>query len=164
MIKSLALYGQVALTNRVATRIETELQIELYDHLIASDLARLSRETPAALTQRFTTDLGFVREALTRATSSLVRDVLTMLSVFAAMIWLDWKMSLIALLIAPLAVVPINVIGRRGAPGDQDDPGADGLMAASSPRASAPRASSRPTGSKAICAIVPRACSRPSAA
>lgn len=113
VIKSLALYGQVALTNRVATRIETELQIELYDHLIAADLARLSRETPAALTQRFTTDLGFVREALTRATSSLVRDVLTMLSVFAAMIWLDWKMSLIALLIAPLAVVPINVIGRR---------------------------------------------------
>lgn len=113
IIKSVALYGQVALTNRVATRIETELQIELYDHLVAADVARLSRETPAALTQRFTTDLGFIREALTRATSSLVRDVLTLISVFAAMLWLDWQLSLMSLVIVPFAVIPIQRIGKR---------------------------------------------------
>mgnify|MGYP001806349000 CR=1 FL=1 len=113
IVKSVALYGQVALTNRVATRIETELQIELYDHLVAADVARLSRETPAALTQRFTTDLGFIREALTRATSSLVRDVLTLISVFAAMLWLDWQLSLMSLVIVPFAVIPIQRIGKR---------------------------------------------------
>ena len=113
VIKSVALYLQVALTNRVATRIETELQIELYDHLVAADIARLSRETPAALTQRFTTDLGFIREALTRATSSLVRDAMTLVAVFGAMIWLDWQLSLMSLLILPFAIVPIQRIGKR---------------------------------------------------
>ncbi|WP_334176192.1 ABC transporter ATP-binding protein [Pseudoxanthobacter sp.] len=113
VVKSVALYLQVALTNRVATRIETELQIELYDHLVAADVARLSRETPAALTQRFTTDLGFIREALTRATSSMVRDAMTLIAVFGAMLWLDWQLSLLSLIILPFAVIPVQRIGKR---------------------------------------------------
>jgi len=112
-LKSLALYAQTAMTNRLGMRIETDLQVALYDHLVDADISQISSETPAALTQRFTNDLSYVRDALTRATGNFVRDILTLISVFAAMIWLDWVLSLIALLVLPAAVIPIERIGRR---------------------------------------------------
>lgn len=113
VIKALTLYAQVTMTNRLATRIETDLQIALYDHLVDADVAQLADETPAALTQRFTTDLAYIRDALTRATTNLVRDALTLVSVFAAMVWLDWFLSIFAIVVLPLAVIPISRIGKR---------------------------------------------------
>jgi subfamily B ATP-binding cassette protein MsbA len=113
VVKAVTLYAQVTMTNRLATRIEADLQIALYDHLVDADVAQLADETPAALTQRFTTDLAYIRDALTRATTNLVRDALTLVSVFAAMVWLDWFLSIFAIVVLPLAVIPISRIGKR---------------------------------------------------
>ncbi len=113
VVKAATLYAQVTMTNRLATRIEADLQIALYDHLVDADVAQLADETPAALTQRFTTDLAYIRDALTRATTNLVRDALTLVSVFAAMVWLDWFLSIFAIVVLPLAVIPISRIGKR---------------------------------------------------
>ncbi len=112
-IKGLALYLQVRFTNDVITRIETDMQRRLYDHLLGADVAQISRDSPAALTQRFTTDLGYVRDALSRVITTLVRDMLTVIGLFCAMIYLDWQLSLIAFLVAPAAAIPVQRIGRR---------------------------------------------------
>ncbi|WP_108660479.1 ABC transporter ATP-binding protein [Acuticoccus kandeliae] len=111
--KSISLYAQVSLTQRVVTQVETDMQRALYRHLVASDLAQIGSETPAAWTQRFTTDLLYVRLALTRVVSVLFRDGLTIVALFATMIYLDWQLCLIALAILPLALIPITRIGRR---------------------------------------------------
>src|SRR3954451_11109016 len=62
-VKGFSLLGLTILTNRVVTRIEADMQTALYAHLIDADLAQLGRESPAALTQRFTTDFAFIKEA-----------------------------------------------------------------------------------------------------
>ena len=77
LLKGFALYALTYLTNRVVTRIEADMQTALYAHLIDSDLAQLARESPAALTQRFTTDFSFIREALTRLSTILLRESAT---------------------------------------------------------------------------------------
>ena len=74
-VQGFALFGQTVLTNRVVTRIEADMQAALYGHLIDADLAQLGRESPAAFTQRFTTDFLFIKEALTRLSTVLLRDV-----------------------------------------------------------------------------------------
>jgi len=111
--KGASLYTQVALTQRVVTRVETDMQRRLYRHLVAADLAQIALESPAAWTQRFTTDLHYVRLGLTRVIGVLVRDGLTILALLATMIYLDWVLSLIALVILPLALIPVTRIGRR---------------------------------------------------
>lgn len=65
-IKGFSLLAQTVMTNSVVSRIEADMQTALYAHLIDADLAQLQRENPASLTQRFTTDFTFVKEALTR--------------------------------------------------------------------------------------------------
>ncbi|XWN34543.1 MAG: ATP-binding cassette domain-containing protein [Devosia sp.] len=108
-----SLYLQVALTQRVVTKTEKAMQVRLYGHLVAADLAQVGAETPAAWTQRFTTDLLYVRLALTRVISVLVRDGLTIIFLFGTMIYLDWVLSVIAFVILPLALIPVTRIGKR---------------------------------------------------
>lgn len=111
--KAVALYAQTALTQTVVTEVETDMQRRLYAHLVASDLGDLAAETPAAWSQRFTTDLVYVRIALARVAGTLIRDGLTILALLATMVWLDWVLSLIAVVILPLALIPIQRIGKR---------------------------------------------------
>ncbi|GAB5373877.1 MAG: ABC transporter ATP-binding protein [Acuticoccus sp.] len=111
--RGVSTYAQVFFTQRIVTRVEADLQRRLYAHLINADLAQISAESPAAWTQRFTTDLNYIRLALTRINNVLLRDGLTILTLFGAMIYLDWVLSLIAGVILPLALIPITRIGRR---------------------------------------------------
>lgn len=111
--KGAATYAQVALTQRAVTQVETDMQRRLYRHLVGADLAQIASESPAAWTQRFTTDLSYMRNALARVVAVLIRDGLTILALFATMIYLDWVLSLVAAVILPLALVPVARIGRR---------------------------------------------------
>jgi subfamily B ATP-binding cassette protein MsbA len=112
-IKGFSLYGQSLLTNRVVTRVEADMQAALYAHLIEADLAQLGRDSPATLTQRFTTDFAFIKEALTRLVTVFLREVVTVIAITGAMIWIDPMLTLIAALAAPVVIPPIDRIGRK---------------------------------------------------
>ncbi|WP_186418182.1 ABC transporter ATP-binding protein [Bosea sp. CS1GBMeth4] len=112
-IKGFSLLTQTVMTNSVVSRIEADMQSALYDHLIDADLAQLQRENPASLTQRFTTDFTFVKEALTRLVNIAIRDVMTAIALVGAMLWIDWKMTAVVLLIAPVVARPIGRIGKK---------------------------------------------------
>ncbi|MEM0906132.1 MAG: ABC transporter ATP-binding protein [Pseudomonadota bacterium] len=106
-------YLQVFFTEKAVTRVEADLQKRLYAHLIGADLAQITAASPAAWTQRFTTDLIYIRQALVRFVRVFLRDGLTILALFCSMIYLDWMLSLIAGVILPLALIPIARIGKR---------------------------------------------------
>jgi ATP-binding cassette, subfamily B, bacterial MsbA len=112
-VKGFAMLAQSVLTNRVVTRIEADMQSALYASLIDADVAQLGREAPAALTQRFTTDFAFIREALTRLSTVFLRDVATAIAVVGVMFWIDWEVTLIALVVLPLLAPAIARIGKK---------------------------------------------------
>lgn len=110
--KAAAQYGQTVLLQRLVLLIIRELQERMFAHLVRADLARLEREPPAALAARFTTDATTIRDALLRAING-AGDAVTVVSLVASMVWLDWQMSLIAASLYPLAVLPIQRVGKR---------------------------------------------------
>ena len=112
-MRGLAMFAQVVLTARVVSAVEADLQTSLFHHLIDSDLGQLQRETPASLSQRFTTDFTYIRDALTRVSTVLVRDLITALAILGVMVWIDWLVTLCALLILPFVVPPIERIARN---------------------------------------------------
>lgn len=125
-VKGAAMYGLGILTNRVVTRVEADMQSVLYDRLIHADMAQLARDTSAALTQRFTTDFAYIREALTRLSAVFLRDAGTAIAVIAAMFWIDWQMTLVALIAIPIIVPPLQSIAqklRRNARAMQEETG-----------------------------------------
>lgn len=112
-VRGFALFAQVVLTNRVVTRIEADMQTALYAHLMYADLAQVQKQSPAVFTQRFTTDFAFIKEALTRLSTVLLRDIATIIALVAAMIWIDPWLTLSAMIVAPFAAIPIGRIGQK---------------------------------------------------
>jgi ATP-binding cassette, subfamily B, bacterial MsbA len=112
-LRGFSLYGQTILTNRVVTRVEADMQAALYGHLIESDLAQLGRESPASLTQRFTTDFAFIKEALTRISTVLLRDIAMLIGLVGALIWMDPVLTLVAGVTVPFVAGPIGRIGKK---------------------------------------------------
>jgi ATP-binding cassette, subfamily B, bacterial MsbA len=112
-VKGFSLLAQTILTNSVVSRIEADMQVSLYNHLIDADMAQLAVESPASLTQRFTTDFTFIKEALTRLVNIAVRDVVTAIALVGALFWIDWQMTLMALPIGLVVAQPIGKIGRK---------------------------------------------------
>ena len=144
-VKGFAMWSQTVVTNKVVTRIEADMQAALYGHLIDSDLAQLMRETPAALTQRFTTDFGFIREALTRLSTVFLRDIATGLALLGVMFWIDWQVTLLAILVLPIVAPAIAKIGRKLRRTAQFTQEQTALMAGLISEVLAARASPRPT-------------------
>ncbi len=112
-VKGFSMLGQTVLTNKVVSQIEADMQTHLYNHLINGDLAQIGRESPALLTQRFTTDFTFIKEALTRLSTVALRDTMTIFGMICAMIWIDPILTAASACIAPFVVPPIAKVGRK---------------------------------------------------
>jgi subfamily B ATP-binding cassette protein MsbA len=110
--KAAVQYAQAAAIQHVVLRVVESLQNRLFAALTRADLALLMRDAPARHAARFTSDAAAIREALGRSVNGLA-DVLTVIGLVGAMLWLDWQLTLMAALLYPIAVVPILHIGKR---------------------------------------------------
>src|SRR4051812_11513438 len=111
-VKAAAQYFQNVQVQQAVLLVIRELQSRMFAHLTRADLARLEREAPAQLASHFTTDAATIREALTKAVNGIA-DVVTVIGLVASMIYMNWLLSLIAAAMYPLAILPIERIGRR---------------------------------------------------
>ena len=112
-LKGGALYAQVLSLNIFLQRVGVRLRNAMFAHLMQADLARLMRDPTGNLVTRFTYDVQVVCGNLGQVTTGLVRDLLTVVALVGAMLWLDWAMTLIVLLVYPLAALPIARLSRR---------------------------------------------------
>lgn len=113
LVKALTLYAQTVVTADIVQRIIADVRLRMFRHLLAADTAQIASAPTGSLTSRFINDVEFIRNALTRTLTNLVRDILTVVALVGAMFYLDWMLSLIVFLIYPLAAVPIVNIGKR---------------------------------------------------
>ncbi len=112
VLRSLSLFGQTVMTNRLALAIMRDLQSAMYAKLMASDFARLQGEATGSLISRFTNDITMLRMSLVRAANNLTRDVFMIVFGIAWMIWIDWALALFVLILLPLAGQPVLRIGK----------------------------------------------------
>jgi subfamily B ATP-binding cassette protein MsbA len=110
--KAIAQYWQTVLMQRVVLSVVVSLQRAMFGALLRADLARLASEQTGRHVSRFVNDVSVMRESLTRAVTGIV-DALTVVALVGSMLWLDWVLSLFALIVVPIAVWPISVIGTR---------------------------------------------------
>ena len=113
LLRSIFLYFQTVTTQRIVTRMATDMQKVAFTHLIGADFARLSRETPGRLLSRLTNDINFIQTALQASLNTAVRDILMVIALVASMIYLDPLMSLFVLGVYPIAALPIALISER---------------------------------------------------
>jgi subfamily B ATP-binding cassette protein MsbA len=112
-ISGIALFIQSVLANKVALNVVGDLQKSMFSSLQKSDFARLNAVAVGNHVSRFTNDVNLVAAALLRTMNNLFKDLLTLIFLIGAMFYHNWQLSLIIILIYPLAILPIIRVSKR---------------------------------------------------
>ena len=90
-----------------------ELRTSVFRHIQRQPLAFFTRTQTGALVSRMNDDINDTQQAVYVLMSQTVSMLLSLVLVLAAMFWLSWQLSLIALAVIPLFVLPGKVTGKR---------------------------------------------------
>ena len=111
--KGLASYGQSVLVQDVVFRVIASLQRAMFRHLMRADVLSFQAQTTGNLVSRFTVDAYIMRDGMSKALTSLVRDLLTVIILIGAMFYLNWMLAAGVFIVFPLSAIPIVKIGRK---------------------------------------------------
>ena len=113
MIKGFAAYGQSVLMKSVGQRIVMDLQVDLYSHLLYADIAMFNATASGKLLSRFSNDIYMIRKNLTSVITGLAREMVTLVALIGVMFYQNFELSMVAMLVMPLALYPMRRLGRR---------------------------------------------------
>lgn len=113
MVSGGAMFAQRVLTNKLALNVIADLQKQMFARAHAADYASFAREPVGNLVSKFTNDVSVLSNALIRAVSNLVRDSLTVFFIVISMLVINWQLTVLIVLIYPLAMWPIVTITKR---------------------------------------------------
>ncbi len=113
MVRALSLYVQTLINNAAVQKGLVGVQDALFSRLIEGDYARLTELASGEYVSRFINDMNVVREASLRIATNLVKGVLTLIGALVAMVWMDWALALLIVVVYPIAFAPVVRIGER---------------------------------------------------
>ncbi|MGI9228997.1 MAG: lipid A export permease/ATP-binding protein MsbA [Gammaproteobacteria bacterium] len=99
--------------NWVSNKVIMDLRIAMFKRLLALPNATLDNLSAGAVISKFTYDVTQLKEASTDALTTAVRDTLTIFCLMGWMLYINWVMTLVALLAGPLIAVVLMIIRRR---------------------------------------------------
>ncbi|MGE4220069.1 MAG: ABC transporter ATP-binding protein [Alphaproteobacteria bacterium] len=113
IVKGFASYLQAVMMQNVGLRVIATMQSQMFARMVEADLAYIQGDSTGRLISRFTNDVNFLRDAIVKTFTGIARDFLVVIFLVGVMFYMNWKMSLVALVVFPIAVLPIVRIGRR---------------------------------------------------
>jgi ATP-binding cassette subfamily B protein len=101
------------LSSKIGAGIVLSLRTQLFEHIQRMPLAFFTRTQTGALVSRLNTDVGGARTAFTDILSNVVGNLITVVLILGAMFVLSWRITLGALVLLPLFVLPARFWGRK---------------------------------------------------
>lgn len=104
---------QAYLSAKIGARIVLSLRAKLFGHIQQMPLAFFTRTQTGALVSRLNNDVGGARTAFTDLLSNVVGNVIMVVLILGAMFTLSWRITLAALVLIPVFVLPARFWGRK---------------------------------------------------
>jgi subfamily B ATP-binding cassette protein MsbA len=113
LFKGIFNYGQYYFMNFVGQKIIADIREKLYNHLQTLSLSFFSKTPTGVIISRITNDVTLIQGAVSSATAGVFKDIFTFFGLVGVAFLQSWKLAIIFYIIAPLALIPIRVFGRR---------------------------------------------------
>jgi subfamily B ATP-binding cassette protein MsbA len=113
LLKGIFNYLQAYLMNFVGLRVVADLRAKLYDHLQTLSLSFFNKTPTGILISRITNDVNLIQASVSNVITGVVKDVFTIISLIFVVFYQNWKLAIIAVIVFPLATLPIKEFGKR---------------------------------------------------
>lgn len=99
------------LSSRIGEGLIYDLRVRLFDHVQRMPLAFFTRTQTGTLISRLNNDVIGAQRAFTGTLGTVVGNVITLGGTLIAMLLLEWKLTLLAIVILPVFVIPARRVG-----------------------------------------------------
>jgi len=111
--KGLSLYGTKIIMIRISEEIRKTLQMDMMKALIKADTHFIEKKHSGKIITNLINDVNFMTGLVSVAILNLFKDTLTLIGLLSVMFYQNWKLSLIAIIMIPLASFFANLLGKR---------------------------------------------------
>ena len=98
---------------RIGEGLIYDLRTQVFDHVQRQPIAFFTRAQTGSLVSRLDGDVVGAQQAITSTLSGVISNVLSLIVILITLFYLSWLVSVIALVMIPLFILPARLVGRR---------------------------------------------------
>ena len=112
-IRGIGTFGTAYYNNWIISRVTNDMRAQVFDRLLRLPVARFHEESTGKVINTVVGDVRQVVDMINSVFVSFVRDTLTVVGLVAALLWQNWMLTTVALVIVPLTAVITRTTSKR---------------------------------------------------
>jgi subfamily B ATP-binding cassette protein MsbA len=112
-IRGIGTFGTAYYNNWIISRVTNDMRAQVFDRLLRLPVARFQQESTGKIINTVVADVRQVVDMINSVFVSFVRDTLTVVGLVAALLWQNWLLTTVALVIVPLTAVITRTTSKR---------------------------------------------------
>ena len=113
LLKGIGAWASSYLMADVGQRVVRDLRNTLFRHILDQSAAFFARASSGQLVSKITNDVNQIQQAASETIADLTRETLTVVALAVWLFIVDWRLAIVVLTGAPLAVYPLVRLGQR---------------------------------------------------
>jgi len=113
LIKAFSIYGTRIITTKVGMKIIKNIQTLMVKKFLLSDISHITKRHSGKYLSNFTNDTGILLGVLTGVVVTLFKETFTLIALLGLMFYQDWQLSLLAIIMIPIAALSSKNIGKK---------------------------------------------------
>lgn len=113
IVRGFASYGQSYNMAWIGEHIIIDVRARIFRHLQGLSISYFDNRKVGVIMSNLTNDVGAIRSAITSDLLSFVTEGVTFVGSLVAMLVLDWRLTLVTLIIVPVVLLIIRVFGKK---------------------------------------------------
>src|SRR5256885_4070262 len=111
-----------------SNKVVQDVRNQLFAKIVGHSMDFFNRMQTGFLMSRVANDTRSLQQALSSVSSDIFKQPVTIVGAVIVLLWMDWKFTLVTLVLFPICIVPIRIFGRRARQATQLDQRGSGLM------------------------------------
>ena len=111
--KGISLYLSKVIMIKVAHNVQKNIQSDLVNSLVKADTKLIDKKHSGKFISNLTFDVGLITNLVSTGLLNVTKDTLTLIGLLSVMFYQNWKLSLVALIMIPLAGFFAKNLGKR---------------------------------------------------
>ena len=113
IIKAFSIYGTRIITIKVGIKIIKNIQTLMAQKFLLSDISHITKKHSGKYLSNFTNDTKILFDVLTGVVVTLFKETFTLIALLGLMFYHDWQLSLLAIIMIPIAAISSKNIGKK---------------------------------------------------
>ena len=112
-LKGISTFFVKIISIKIGLNITENIQIKMSEKILNLDIAHISEKHSGKFISNFVIDIHFLLSTITNTVINSIKESLTLIALICVMIYHDWKLSILALTVLPVAAIFSKKIGKK---------------------------------------------------